>query len=204
MGLNFSVTSTTCLCELDSDGNEKLLQIFHSSSTTGASPLDCVMSYTGYSFRGTYISRDALSVFYSPSWLAAIRRFNVICRTLVGWDFFWILERNINAYSGNWGCRIHPLFLCRGLNHPPQRVSRYDIKQSGFQVPVKQELSGMQCTLSLLSLLDPQWPRLVAPDRVRSRSRVELNSVLMLNWITWNRTVWHLNVYKQRQYLYKT
>ena len=38
------------------------------------------------------------------------------------------------------------------------------------------------------SLPGPLWPRIVAPDRVLSSSQIELNSVLMLNWIDWNRT----------------
>ena len=33
------------------------------------------------------------------------------------------------------------------------------------------------------------WPGMVAPDRVLSMGQTELNYVLMLNWIDWNRTV---------------
>ena len=40
------------------------------------------------------------------------------------------------------------------------------------------ELWGMQTTLSL-----PLWPEVVAPDRVLSMGQMELNCVLMLNWI---------------------
>ena len=39
---------------------------------------------------------------------------------------------------------------------------------------------------SLTSLL---WPGVVAPDRVLSMDQIELNCVLMLNWIVWNRIV---------------
>ena len=51
----------------------------------------------------------------------------------------------------------------------------------------------MQNTPSLPSLPGSLWPGVVAPDRVLSISRIELNSVLKLNWIAWNRIVWHWN-----------
>ena len=51
------------------------------------------------------------------------------------------------------------------------------------------ELWGIWSTPSLPSLPGPLWPGVVAPDRVLSMGKIELNGVLMLNWITWNRTV---------------
>ena len=47
----------------------------------------------------------------------------------------------------------------------------------------------MQSTPSLPLLPDPLWPGVVAPDRVLSMGQIELNSVLKVNWIVWNRTV---------------
>ena len=44
------------------------------------------------------------------------------------------------------------------------------------------------------SLPDPLWPVVVSPDRVLSMGQTELNCVLILNWIVWNRTVLHLAV----------
>ena len=35
----------------------------------------------------------------------------------------------------------------------------------------------------------PLWPGMVAPDRVLSMGQIELNCVLILNWITWKRIV---------------
>ena len=49
---------------------------------------------------------------------------------------------------------------------PPQRVSRYDTKQSDAEAPVMLELWGMRSTPSLLSLPGPLWRRVVAPNRV--------------------------------------
>ena len=47
----------------------------------------------------------------------------------------------------------------------------------------------MQITHSLPSLPSTLWPGVVAPDRILSMDQTELNSVLIQNWIAWNRTV---------------
>ena len=47
----------------------------------------------------------------------------------------------------------------------------------------------MQNTPSLPLLPGLLWPGVVVPDRVLSIDQIELNCVLMLNWIAWNRTV---------------
>ena len=59
----------------------------------------------------------------------------------------------------------------------------------------------MRSTPSLPSLQGPLCPRVVAPDRALFIGQIELNCVLMLNWIVWNRTVlrnwiaWNRNVF---------
>ena len=65
----------------------------------------------------------------------------------------------------------------------------YDAKQSDSEFSGMLELWGMQNTALLPLLPDPLWPGMVAPDRVLSMGQIELNYVLMLNWIAWNRTV---------------
>ena len=51
-----------------SDGNEGVLRIPQSSSITGTSPSDCLVSYPGHSlWEGVTLSREAVGVFYSPS-----------------------------------------------------------------------------------------------------------------------------------------
>ena len=53
-----------------SDSNEGVLHISPNSSITGASPLDCLISYPGHSFGGfSHLCRKAVGVFYSPNWL---------------------------------------------------------------------------------------------------------------------------------------
>ena len=48
----------------------------------------------------------------------------------------------------------------------------------------------MWSTLSLPSLPGPLCPGVVAPNRVLSMGQIELNCVLILNWVVWNRTVY--------------
>ena len=72
---------------------------------------------------------------------------------------------------------------------PPNECLVYDTTQSDGEVPVMLELWGMRSTPLLPSLPGPLWPRVVVPDRVLSISQIELNCVLMLNWIVWNTNV---------------
>ena len=66
-----------------------------------------------------------------------------------------------------WGCRIHRLFLCRGVRPPPTSVL-YDTKQSDGEVPAILELWGIWSTPLLPSLPGPLWPGVVALDRALS------------------------------------
>ena len=47
-----------------SDGNEGILRIPQSSSIIGASPWDCLVSYTGHSLRESYPSTEMYSVYF--------------------------------------------------------------------------------------------------------------------------------------------
>ena len=58
------------------------------------------------------------------------------------------------------------------------------------EAPVMPGLWGMQSTPLLPSLPDPLWSGVIAPDRVLSMGKIELNSVLMRNWIVWKRSVY--------------
>ena len=57
------------------------------------------------------------------------------------------------------------------------------------------ELWGMWSTRSFPSLLDPLWPEVVATDRILFMGQIELNRVITLNWIVWNRTVYLYKVW---------
>ena len=55
--------------EPGSDGNEGVLRTSQSSSITGTSPSDCLVSYPGHTLAGEVLPlcREVVSVFYSPS-----------------------------------------------------------------------------------------------------------------------------------------
>ena len=76
---------------------------------------------------------------------------------------------------------------------PPHECPDYDIKQSDGEVPVMLELWGKWSTHLLPLLPGLLRPRVVATDQVLSMGQTELNCILMLNWITWNKTVLTFN-----------
>ena len=100
-----------------------------------------------------------------------------------------------------WGCRIHRLLLCRGVNPLHNECPVNDAKQSDGEVPAMLELWGMWSTPLLPSLPGLLWPGVVAPDKgpIYGLNRtkwcleftvfIHLNCVYMLNWIVQNRTV---------------
>ena len=96
------------------------------------------------------------------------------------------------SFPVGWGCRIHWLLLCRGVRLPHPR---YDIKQSDGEVPVMLKLWGMRCIPSLPLFPGSLWPVMVAPDRALSISKIELDCILMLNWIACNRTALIFKLY---------
>ena len=117
-------------------------------------------------------------------------------------DSFNLFKKHCSLYCSScpvgWGCRIYRLLLCRRVRTlPTNECPVYDTKQSDNEVPVMRELWGMQSIPSLLSLPGPLWPGVVVPDRVRSIGQIELNCVLMLNWIIRNRTILILKLFTE-------
>ena len=49
-----------------------------------------------------------------------------------------------------WGCRIHRLYLCRGVRPPPNECSGYVTKQSDGKIPVMLGLRGMRSNPSYI------------------------------------------------------
>ena len=82
--------------------------------------------------------------------------------------------------------------LQRGKTPPSNECPGYDTKQSDGEVPVMLELWRIRSTPSLPLLSGSLWPRVVVPDRVLSMGQIELNCVLILNWIVWNKTVFDI------------
>ena len=110
------------------------------------------------------------------------------------WQIIWAITQEVivNKFITcpiGYGCRILRLLLCWGVTPSPNKCPVYNTKQSDGKVPVMLELWGMRSTPSLPSLPGPLWSRMVAPDRALSLGQIELNCILMLNWISWNKTV---------------
>ena len=117
-----------------------------------------------------------------------------LCPVSLDSRIHWLhLCRGLNSPNKSpvgWGSRIDWLHLCREVRPPPtNEFPKYDTKQSDGEAPVMLELWGMRSTSLLPSLPGPLWPAVVTPDRILSMSYIELNSILMLNWIPWNRIV---------------
>ena len=71
---------------------------------------------------------------------------------------------------------------------PPQWVSWYDTKQSDGEAPVMEKLWKMWSASSIPSLPGPLWHGVVASDM----GQIEIDCVLMLNWIVWNRSAFNI------------
>ena len=100
----------------------------------------------------------------------------------------------ISACPVGWGCKIHREHLCRGVKPPANKCPRYVTKQSDGEALLMLKVWRMRSASSLPSLPGSLWPRAVEPDWVQSMGWIEVNCVLMLHWITWNRNIfWRFN-----------
>ena len=96
----------------------------------------------------------------------------------------------------DWGCRIQRLLLCKGVSPPPSECPGYNTKQADAEVPAMLELWEMRSTPLLPSLPGSLWPGVVAPDKGPIYGLNRTNSILMLNWIVWvNWIAWNKNVF---------
>ena len=92
----------------------------------------------------------------------------------------------------SWGCRKHRLHLCRGVRPRSPTCPGYDTKQSDGKFPVILDLWRMWSTSLLPSLPGPHRLRVVAPDMALSMGQIDLNCVLMLKLIFWNRSAFDI------------
>ena len=90
-------------------------------------------------------------------------------------------------------CRIHWLHICRGVR-PLTSVVHMTLNNLMMRFQYSWSFGGMQSKYLLPSLPGPLWPRGVTPDKGQSMGEIELNCVLMLNWIARNRSVMTLKM----------
>ena len=149
-------------------------------------PSPGILASTLYIYIYIYIYREREMNWYMLEWLALwhVNPFGVILfhNQLYNHGFqlyiALIRTKEVNCRVG-WGCKTLPHNECPG----------YDTKQSNGEVLVMRENWGIQSTTSLPSLPGRFGLGVAAPDWVQSMGQIELNYVLRLNWITWNRTV---------------
>ena len=97
----------------------------------------------------------------------------------------WSMVLGLPDYCGSCNPKIQS--AGRGASN---ECPGYDTKQSDGKAPVMLELWVMQHSPWLPSLPGPLWPGVIALDRILSMGQIEVNCILMLNWIVWIRTVW--------------
>ena len=98
---------------------------------------------------------------------------------------------SVKAQSA-WAVEFTDCISAEGLDSSNECPGYYT-KQSDDEAPITPGLWGMQSTPLQSSLLGLLLPGMVTPDRVLSMGQIELNCVLMANWIVWNRAVqWDL------------
>ena len=118
-------------------------------------------------------------------------------------NFFFIMHCPVS-----WACRIHRLHLWRVGDKTPS-ISVLDITLNNLCWGSSDAgVLGIRSTPSLPSLPGPLWPGVVM---VLSMSQIKLISVLIITWIVWSRSFWHLNcilmlnwiVWNRTNYMYK-
>ena len=68
--LDRTLSGATTMGGPGGNGNEGVIYISQSSSITGTSPSDCLVSYPGHSLGKVLpLRRNAVGILYSPSWL---------------------------------------------------------------------------------------------------------------------------------------
>ena len=170
-----------------------------------------------------YLQRKKHNTLSSDFWVASTHAVKICDHLNVNWLYIYIYIIYIYIYiyilymcvcvcvcvcvpaiscPVGWGCRIQWLHLWREVRLPNE-CPGYNTKQSDGEVPVMLELWGIQINPSLLSLPGPLWPGVGAPDRLLSMDLIEINCILILNWITWNRIVliFKLRTYAKLNYL---
>ena len=128
-------------------------------------------------------------------------------KELVLWDCIKIRKTHENTKGQSepctqltcWPCRLGwgllntlTASLQSGKTPPPNKCPGYDTKQSDGEASVILELWRMRSTPSLPLLPGSLLPWLVATNRVLSMGQIELNNVLTLNLIVWNRTIFEI------------
>ena len=125
--------------EPGSDGNERVLRILQSSSSIGASPSYCFISYPGHLLGGSRLYPTAVSVFCSPSCLGwfnfelfqtYIQSVTVLFSELFSFNFFSVFlswKCHIDASRGEEATEIYKS-VCQWSGRPGFNPRLYHTK----------------------------------------------------------------------------
>ena len=127
----------------------------------------------------------------APDRVLSISQIELNCVLMLNWIVWIGTVSTFNSvyWPVGWVSKIHRLPLCWRIRPHSNECPGYDTKQFDCEVPVMLLLWWMQTSPLLPLLLGQLWHRVVAPDRALFMGQIELNYVLMVNWIIWNRTV---------------
>ena len=122
---------------------------------------------------------------------------------LLGW------RHTMELCPVGWVCKIQQLLLYRLVDPLSNERPIYDRKQSDDEVPVMLELWRMQINPSLPLLPGPLWSGVIASDRDLTMGQIDLNCILMLNWVVWKRTIfdsetvylWYTELFEKELFL---
>ena len=106
------------------------------------------------------------------------------------WSYHIVATWNSILESKGYNSRCHNTKKPKQTKTSHNEYPGYDTKQSDGEVPVMLVLWRMQSTPSLLLLSGPFGPGMVALGKAQSMGQIELSCILILNWISWIRTVW--------------
>ena len=104
----------------------------------------------------------------------------VMGRNYLAEDFFlnvcfeFFVFPSVGPSAVGWACRIHRLYLCRGLRSPPQWVSWIWHETIWWWGSSNARAFANAKYPSLPSLPSSLWPGVVAFDRVLSMGKIEL------------------------------
>ena len=118
-------------------------------------------------------------------WVVCLKRIETEVIFAMKWKFKKVFSNRPLAQSAG-ALEYTDCISAEGRNSPPPTRVQCD-----SEVPVM--LWKMRSSPLLPSLPCPFCSGVVAPEWNLSIGEIELNSVLMLNWITWNRTVFKFN-----------
>ena len=94
----------------------------------------------------------------------------------------WVSLNQCPVASSAGAVEYTDCFSAEGLDSYNE-CPEYDTKQSDSEALVMLKLWWMWSTPLLLPFPGLLWPRVVIPDKVLSMGQIELNCVLILNWV---------------------